>query len=404
MAKDMTSHQNDKTYLQVVNISTRNDVFDKITREARENGKKSRTTGSYSGLSLGGKNMNNSAQSQSAAHSSPYLAPFRQGQQSKGQAYLGHSSTSQSHLMKDCPRLRHAPEKAPATQAASTGNSLVAPPPVRAPNTHTERGSNRGGSRGGGRPARLYAYQDRQNAEASNKVITGILSVCGRVAYVLIDPGSSFSYVSPYFCVNFGKTPEQLGVPFEVSTPIGEYVKVEYIFRDCIITVQARETLAALNMLDMVDFDIISGMDCLSSCHAIIDYHMKTVKFSFIGEDLVIIKGEVCTPVGKFISYLKARKLVSNRCLAYLAHVRDMKAGSPMLESIHTVKDFPEVFPDDLPGISPDREIEFGIDTFPRTQPILIPPYRMAPAEVNELKKQLQDLLDKGFIRPSVSP
>ncbi|XP_033517711.1 uncharacterized protein [Nicotiana tomentosiformis] len=242
MAKDMTSYQDDKTYLQVVNIATRKEAFDKITREARENGKKARTTGSYNGLSVRGKNMNHSAHGQSVAHSSPYPTPFRQGQQSKGQTYMEHSSTSQNktwfsypicstcnkrhigkclliqrgcyhyyesgHLMKDCPRLMHAPGKAPATQATSMGNSLVTPSPVRAPNTQTECGANRGGSRGGGVSARLYAVQDRQNVEASNKVITCILSICGRLAYVLIDPGSTFSYVSPYFCVNFGKAPE----------------------------------------------------------------------------------------------------------------------------------------------------------------------------------------------------
>ncbi|XP_075092119.1 uncharacterized protein LOC142172412 [Nicotiana tabacum] len=152
----------------------------------------------------------------------------------------------------------------------------------------------------------------------------------------------------------------------------------------------------------MVDFDVIAGIDWLSSCYAIVYCHVKTIKFSFIGENL--IRGEVGTRVGKFISYLKARKLVSNECLAYLAHVRDMEADSPMLESVHIVKEFPEVFPDDFPGIPPDREIEFGIDTLPETQPISIPPYRIALAELNELKKQLQDLLDKGFIRPIVSP
>ena len=68
------------------------------------------------------------------------------------------------------------------------------------------------------------------------------------------------------------------------------------------------------------------------------------------------------------------------------------------------VKDFPEVFPDDLPRVLPKREIDFGIDIIPDTRPIFIPPYKMAPAELKDLKEQLKDLLDKGFIRPSVSP
>ena len=68
------------------------------------------------------------------------------------------------------------------------------------------------------------------------------------------------------------------------------------------------------------------------------------------------------------------------------------------------MNEFLEVFPEDLPRVHPDREIDFGIYVLPETQPISIPPYRMAPAELKELKEQLKDLLDKAFIRPSVSP
>ena len=68
------------------------------------------------------------------------------------------------------------------------------------------------------------------------------------------------------------------------------------------------------------------------------------------------------------------------------------------------MSDFPQVFSDDLPGVPPERETDFSIDILPDTRPISIPPYKMAPAELKELKEQLKDLLDKGFIRPSVSP
>ena len=61
-------------------------------------------------------------------------------------------------------------------------------------------------------------------------------------------------------------------------------------------------------------------------------------------------------------------------------------------------------FPDDIAGLTPEREVEFTIDLIPRTEPISIPPYRMAPAELRELKAQLEELLSKGFIRPSISP
>jgi hypothetical protein len=74
------------------------------------------------------------------------------------------------------------------------------------------------------------------------------------------------------------------------------------------------------------------------------------------------------------------------------------------VERIPVVCDYPDVFPDELPGMPPDRDIEFAIELQPRTAPISKRPYRMPPAELAELKKQLQEFLDKGFIRPSTSP
>ena len=81
-----------------------------------------------------------------------------------------------------------------------------------------------------------------------------------------------------------------------------------------------------------------------------------------------------------------------------------LKPSKRSLESVRVVNEYPEVFPEDLPRLPPQREIEFSIDLVPGTQPISIPPYKMAPAEMRELKEQLQDLTNKGFIRPSVSP
>ena len=74
------------------------------------------------------------------------------------------------------------------------------------------------------------------------------------------------------------------------------------------------------------------------------------------------------------------------------------------MENILVVKDFPDVFPEELHGIPPVREVELSIEILPGTAPTSRAPYRMAPTELKELKIQLQELLDKGFIRPSVSP
>ena len=86
--------------------------------------------------------------------------------------------------------------------------------------------------------------------------------------------------------------------------------------------------------------------------------------------------------------------------LLVVAHVE----ASPDLASTPVVYEFPDVFPEDLPGLPPDRDVEFIIELEPGTAPISRRPYRMAPQELAEMKKQLEELLEKGFIRPSSSP
>ena len=77
---------------------------------------------------------------------------------------------------------------------------------------------------------------------------------------------------------------------------------------------------------------------------------------------------------------------------------------SPGVMDVPVVKEFPYIFLDELPGLPPHREVDFEIETVLGTTPILIAPYRMAPLELKELKKQLEELLEKGFIKPSISP
>ncbi|WMV41023.1 hypothetical protein MTR67_034408 [Solanum verrucosum] len=91
----------------------------------------------------------------------------------------------------------------------------------------------------------------------------------------------------------------------------------------------------------------------------------------------------------KFISFVQARKLVVQGYLAYSADIQDVDAESLSIESIHVVFEFKEVFPIDFPGMPPDRYIDFCIDLEPSSHPISIPSYRMAPAELRELKAQI---------------
>ena len=107
------------------------------------------------------------------------------------------------------------------------------------------------------------------------------------------------------------------------------------------------------------------------------------------------------------ISAITARKMLRRGCQGYLAVVRDMDTDKGAVEKVPVVCEFPAIFPKEFPGLPPDREIEFYIDVVPGTDPISIPPYRMMPAELKELKElneQLKELLDKGFIIPCTYP
>ncbi|GJS33911.1 hypothetical protein Tco_0532293 [Tanacetum coccineum] len=95
-------------------------------------------------------------------------------------------------------------------------------------------------------------------------------------------------------------------------------------------------------------------------------------------------------------------------CHVFLAHITAKKAEDKSeekrLKDVPIVQDFPEVFPEDLSGILPTRQVEFQIDLVPGAAPVARAPYRLAPSKMKELSDQLQKLFDKGFIRPSSSP
>lgn len=104
------------------------------------------------------------------------------------------------------------------------------------------------------------------------------------------------------------------------------------------------------------------------------------------------------------ISAIQAKRFIEAGCQAFLVTITQYNTEITSIETVPIVSEYTDVFPKDLPGIPPDRETEFKIDLNPGTGPISKAPYRMAPAELKELKSQLEELLGLGFIRPSTSP
>ncbi|GKD71903.1 putative reverse transcriptase domain-containing protein, partial [Tanacetum coccineum] len=163
--------------------------------------------------------------------------------------------------------------------------------------------------------------------------------------------------------------------------------------------------------VEMGSFDIIIGMDCLSKYHAMIAYAKKIVRIPW-GNKTLIVRSDGSDNGHRsqlnIISCTKAQKYLLEGCPIFLAQVTMKKAEDKskekQLEEVPIVQDFPEVFPEDLPGIPPTRQVEFQIDLIPGAAPVARAPYRLAPSEMKELSDQLKELSDKGFIRPSSSP
>ncbi|GJU98013.1 putative reverse transcriptase domain-containing protein [Tanacetum coccineum] len=158
-------------------------------------------------------------------------------------------------------------------------------------------------------------------------------------------------------------------------------------------------------------FDVIIGMDWLAKNHAVIVCDEKIVRIPY-GNEILIVQGDKGAKEKKsklsIISCEKAQKYIEKGCQLFLAQVtvkeNKDKSEEKRLEDVPTVRDFPEVFPEDLPGLPPTRQVEFQIDLVPGAAPVARAPYRLAPSEMEELSTQLQELSDKGFIRPSSSP
>ena len=136
----------------------------------------------------------------------------------------------------------------------------------------------------------------------------------------------------------------------------------------------------------------------------VVDCRMKRVTLRTPSGEEVNFIGERSNHLSNVISAATARTMVRKGCEAYLVYVIDMKKAEPSLSDIPTFCDCPDVSPEELPGLPSLGEIEFAIDVVPGATSASITLYRMALVELKELKLQLQELLEKGFIRPSVSP
>ncbi|KAJ9566947.1 hypothetical protein OSB04_002913 [Centaurea solstitialis] len=184
----------------------------------------------------------------------------------------------------------------------------------------------------------------------------------------------------------------------------GEKVKANKVVKKCTLSLVGRDFSIDLIPIKIGSFDIIIGMDWMSDNRATICCAEKIVLVTLSDGSVLEVHGEKPKRDIKIVSYMKMRSHLRKECVAFLAHVVDKEVKEKRIQDLPVVRDFPEVFPEELPGLPPHRQVEFHIDLVPGAAPIAKSPYRLAPSEMQELSNQLQELLDKGFIRPSSSP
>ncbi|GKB67232.1 putative reverse transcriptase domain-containing protein, partial [Tanacetum coccineum] len=225
------------------------------------------------------------------------------------------------------------------------------------------------------------------------------------------DTGADRSFISSAFSslINIAQTP--LENSYDVELADGKIVGVDTIMRGCTLNFLNHPFNIDLMPVELGSFDVIIGMDWLIRCHAVIVCDEKLVQIPYRNETLIFHGNE--SNNGResrltIISCSKAQEYMAKGCQIFLAQIfakkEEDKSEGKRLKDVPIVRDFPEVFPEYMSGLPPAQPVEFQIDLIPGAAPVARTPYRLAPSKMKELSKQLQELSDKGFIRPSSSP
>ncbi|GKC54003.1 putative reverse transcriptase domain-containing protein [Tanacetum coccineum] len=195
---------------------------------------------------------------------------------------------------------------------------------------------------------------------------------------------ADFSFISTKFAPLLNVKPCIVNPGYVIEIADGESVEVNRIIRDC--KLEQRNSLFTIDLIPLGhgSFDVIMGMDWLSKNKAVIVCHEKVVEIPI--EEGVILRVHGESTLGVAIALMND------------------KVDEPRISNIPVVRHFTNVFLEDLLGLPPQRQVDFRIDIVPRATPVAKSPYRLAPSEMQELSGQLQELQDKGFIRPSHSP
>ncbi|GKB01540.1 putative reverse transcriptase domain-containing protein [Tanacetum coccineum] len=234
---------------------------------------------------------------------------------------------------------------------------------------------NRNNQQGGNATGRAYAIRDAEQGQGPN-IVTGTFLLNNRYARVLFDFGFDKSFVNTSCSHLIDIKPVRLNTSYEVELADGKIVSTNTVLRCCTLNLVNHLFEIDLMPIELGSFDVIIGMNWLVEHDVVIVYGKKVVHIT-IKNRMLVVKGNSDVSQLKVISCIKARKYIERGCQLFLAQITEKEPTERRLEDVHVIREFPEVFPDDMPGLPPPRQ---------------------------EMSDQLKDLSEKGFIRPSSSP
>ncbi|KAJ9557680.1 hypothetical protein OSB04_012294 [Centaurea solstitialis] len=238
----------------------------------------------------------------------------------------------------------------------------------------------------------------------TSDLVSGTFLVNSIPTLVLFDTGAERSFVHDTLAKDFTMPTTPLSDALVVEVAGGFLVTVRDCFEGCTIELDGEPFSATLIPMNVGSFDVVLGIDWLRAHDANIGCGKKMVTLPTPRGEMITVYGDKKKGTNTTISMIKARKCLAKGCTSYLAYVIDTKLEKKEVADVDVVREFPDVFPEDLPGLPPERQVEFHIDLTPGAAPIARAPYRLAPTEMKEMMTQLQELSEKGFIRPSSSP
>eukprot|EP00253_Pinus_taeda_P012458 PITA_12458 len=249
------------------------------------------------------------------------------------------------------------------------------------------------------------ALEDRQ-AEYQPTMVEFEGKISSLTISVLIDPRATLSYVSPKVVERCNLQSVKFKNPWLVQLATGAKRRVTAKINDCPFIIADQPVTADLNILPLGSYDILIGMDWLEKHWSLVDCKTKVIYYRDQQGNRKQMQG-IKQPVQvRPITANQLIKCIRKRCQVYAIQVgyANSKDKSISLNSIPVIQEFTDVFPEEIPGLPPRRNIDFTIELIPGAAPVSRAPYRMSTPELTELKMQLQELLDKEYIRPSVSP